>query len=60
MLLRGFDEVDQLLHEDGQLFYEVTASGGVAGGHKFSWKVYKTFDLSLICNNYGHVWVTVC
>ena len=41
-LLRGLDEVGQLLHEVGQLLYEVhllTASGGVAGGHKFSWKV---------------------
>ena len=31
MLLRGLDEVDQLLHEAGQLLYEVhllTASGG--------------------------------
>ena len=30
----------QLLHGVGQLLYEVhllTASGGVAGGHKFSW-----------------------
>ena len=42
MLLCGLDEVDQLLHEVGQLLYEVhllKASGGVAGGHKFSWKV---------------------
>ena len=34
------DEVDQLLH--GRSDYEVhllTASGGVVGGHKFSWKV---------------------
>ena len=41
-LLRGLDEVDQLFHEVGQLLYEVnllTASGGVAGGQKFSWKV---------------------
>ena len=40
--LCGLDEVCQLLHEVGQLLYEVhllTASGGVAGGHKFSWKV---------------------
>ena len=46
-LLRGLDEVCQLLHGVGQLLYEVhllTASGGVAGGHKSSWKVYKTFD----------------
>ena len=37
MLLHGFDEVNQLLHEVGQLLYEVhllTASGGVAGRHK--------------------------
>ena len=38
-LLRGLDEVGQLLHEGGQLFCEVhllTASRDVAGGHKFS------------------------
>ena len=37
--LRGLDEVCQLLHEVGQLLYEVhllTASGVVAGRHKFS------------------------
>ena len=42
MLLRGLDEVCQLLHGVGQLLYEVhllTAPGGVAGGHKFCWKV---------------------
>ena len=42
MFLRRLDEVCQLLHEVGQLLYEVhllTASGGVAGGHNFSWKV---------------------
>ena len=35
-------QVCQLLHEVDQLLYEVhllTASGGVAGGHEFSWKV---------------------
>ena len=35
MLLRELDEV-------GQLFYEgdlLTASGGVAGRHKFGWKI---------------------
>ena len=33
--LRGLDEVCQLLHEVGQLLYDLlTASGGVAGGHK--------------------------
>ena len=40
--LRELDEVCQLLHEVGQLLYEIhllTASGGVAGGHKFTWKV---------------------
>ena len=39
--LRGLDEVCKLLHGGGQLLYEVhslTVSGGVAGGHKFSWK----------------------
>ena len=30
------------------LFYLVSVSGGVAGGHKFSWKVYKTFDLPFL------------
>ena len=37
--LRRFDEVCQLLHQVGQLLYEVhllTASGGLAGGRKFS------------------------
>ena len=40
--LRRLDEVCQLLHGVGQLLYEVnllTASGGVACGYKFSWKL---------------------
>ena len=40
--LHGLDEVCQLLHGVGQLLYEahlLTASGGVAGGHKYSCKV---------------------
>ena len=35
-LLHGLDEVGQLLYEVDLL----TASGGVAGGHKFGWKVF--------------------
>ena len=40
VFLRRLDEACQLLHGVGQLLYEVhllTASGGVEGGHKFSW-----------------------
>ena len=67
-LLRGLDEVGQLLYEVPLL----TASGGVAGGHKFSWKVFDLpslqptlysvdtpcnmmYSASVISSSYGHV-----